>query len=195
MKPIRKPLIQGQFRLRTMISAIALAAVTMFAVRMSVPEDGTLRDFIPLVCFALMGIWAARLREWNDIGGGVLGGIVGAISSVATQYVYYHSFHFNRFGSVIYLGPLLCLIVGSVVGSIVGLLLGSIAWVLFSMRAEAPRDRARSFLCSLCEQLKVSGVLMDRPRCLPQFARVLPCNSPSASLPSEETTSLIAPAR
>ncbi len=141
LPPVRRPFIGSQFRLRTMLIVVAMTAISMFAVRMSVPEDGTFRGFIPFVCFALVGIWAARLRGRNLIVGGVAGGIVGAIVEVITQYVYYHYYYpHTRYASFNYIGVEVCLLIDSTAGSIVGLLLGSVAWVVFSIRTQAPRD-------------------------------------------------------
>jgi hypothetical protein len=51
-----------------MLVAVAMVAVALTSVRMSVPEDRTFMALIPLIGFALLGVWAARLRRWNIIG-------------------------------------------------------------------------------------------------------------------------------
>ncbi len=121
--------MQFRFRIRTMQVAVGMVALALVALRMSVPEHRTFVSLIPLICFAGMGVWAARLRGWSVIAGGVAGGLFGAVSNVAMQYCYYNYFHHDPFARVIYLGPGFCFIIRAVVGSVAGSVLGLIAWV------------------------------------------------------------------
>jgi hypothetical protein len=84
-----------------MLAAVAMAAVAMISIRVSVPEDKTCQGLVPLLCFALIGIWAAMLGGRNTIVGGVTGGVVGAFSVVITQYIYYHYVRLDPFACVI----------------------------------------------------------------------------------------------
>jgi hypothetical protein len=127
------------FTLRSILIAVAMAAVAMMSVRMSVPEDRTCTGLIPLIGFALIGVWAAGLWGRSVIAGGVAGGIVGAISNVATQYVYYRVLHDDPFANVNDLGIETCLTIDSIAGSIVGVLIGSIVWVSLRLRARPRR--------------------------------------------------------
>jgi hypothetical protein len=120
-----------------MLAAVGMAAIAMISIRMSVPEDKTFQGLVPLLCFALIGIWAAILRGRNTIAGGAAGGVVGAISNVITQYVYYHYFHRDPRANVIYLGPETCLVIDSVMGSAIGCLLGLVVWAGLRLRAKA----------------------------------------------------------
>jgi hypothetical protein len=119
-----------------MPAAVAMAAIAVISIRMSVPEDKTYQGLVPLLCFALIGIWAAMFHGRNAIGGGAGGGIIGAFSNVITQYIYYHYFHFDPYANVVYLGPVACLVIDSLAGSIMGGLLGSIVWVGLRLMAK-----------------------------------------------------------
>jgi hypothetical protein len=132
-----------QFRVRTALVAVAMTAVALVSARMSVPEDRTFQGLTPLVCFVLLGIWASWLRGWNFVAGGVVGGVLGAVSNVGVQYFYYRYLHYDRFANVIYLGSGLCLIVDSIMGAIAGLLLGAAVWALFWLGAMAQRGTKR----------------------------------------------------
>ena len=121
--------MQLRFRIRTMQVAVGMTAIALISLRMSVPEQRTFVSLIPLICFAAMGVWMARSRGVNVIAGGVAGGLVGAVSNVATQYFYYHYLHQDPFARVICLGPGFCFIIRAVAGSVAGSVLGLIAWV------------------------------------------------------------------
>ncbi len=121
--------MQLRFQIRTMQVAVGMTAIAMVALRMSVPEHRTFVSLMPLMCFAVMGVWTARLRGMSVIAGGVAGGLVGAVSNVATQYFCYHYLHHDPFARVICLGPGFCFIIRAVAGSIAGSVLGLIAWV------------------------------------------------------------------
>ena len=129
--------MRPRFRLQTILAAVAMAAVAMTSIRMSVPEDKTYKGLVPLLCFAVIGIWAAMLRGRNTIAGGAVGGVVGAFSNVLAQYVYYNYLHPDPWANVIYLGPENCLCIDPVAGSIIGALLGSVVWVSLRRRAKA----------------------------------------------------------
>jgi hypothetical protein len=133
-----------RFRLRTMLIAVAMAAIAMLSMQTSVPEDRTFKGLVPLLCFALIGVWAAASRGWSIIRGGAAGGVVGAISNVATQQFYYQHLHNDPFASVTYLGPATCLVIDSVVGVILGLILGSVVWLSIWLRAKARSSRVGS---------------------------------------------------
>ncbi len=109
----------------------------MLSMRMSVPEDKTFRGLLPLLCFAFVGIWAAALRRWSIIAGGAAGGVLGALSNVATQYFYYQHLHHDPFANVVYLGPETCLFIDSAAGSILGVVLGSVMWLSIWLLAKA----------------------------------------------------------
>jgi hypothetical protein len=109
-----------------MLVVVAMAAIVMASMRMSVPEDRTLKGLLPLLGFALVGVWAAMLRGWSIIAGGAGGGVLGGFIQVATQLFYYHLLHYDWFANVIYLGPETCLVLDSLAGLIVGVLLGSV---------------------------------------------------------------------
>ncbi|MGO9468404.1 MAG: hypothetical protein ACLQIB_51570 [Isosphaeraceae bacterium] len=121
--------MQFRFRIRTMQVAVGMVAIAMVALRMSVPEHRTFVSVIPLFCFAGIGVWTARMRGWSVIVGGVVGGLLGAVSNVTMQYCYYQYFHYDPFARVIYLGPGFCFIIRAVAGSVAGSVLGLIAWV------------------------------------------------------------------
>ena len=129
--------MRPRFRLLTMLTAVAMAAVAMISIRISVPEDKTYRGLVPLLGFTLIGIWAAMLRGRNTIAGGGVGGVVGAFSNVLTQYLYYHYFRDDPHANVIYLGPETCLFIDSVAGLMMGGLLGSVVWISLRLGAEA----------------------------------------------------------
>jgi hypothetical protein len=120
-----------------MLATVGMAAIATISIRMSVPEDKTFQGLVPLLCFALIGIWAAIWLGRNTIAGGAAGGVVGAISNVITQYVYYQYFHRDPRANVIYLGPATCLVIDSVMGSAIGCLLGLVVWVGLRLRAKA----------------------------------------------------------
>jgi len=122
-------MLRLSFRLQTMLVVIAMLAVVMVSVRMSVPEDKTLWGFLPFLGFTVVGIWAALWRGCNVIAGGVVGGVLGAIANTATQCVYYQYLHNDSFANVIYLGPAACLMFDLIAGSVLGLLLGVSMWV------------------------------------------------------------------
>jgi hypothetical protein len=128
--------MQFRFRLQTMLAAVAMAAVAMTSIRMSVPEDKTYKGLVPLLCFALIGICAEMLRGRNTIAGGAVGGVVGAFSNVLTQYLYYNSLRPDPWANVIYLGPATCLLIDSLAGAIIGVLLGSVVWLGLRLRAK-----------------------------------------------------------
>ena len=86
---------------------------------------------------ALLGVWAATLRGWSIIGGGAAGGVLGAMSNVATQQIYYGYLHQEPFANVIYLGPTTCLVIDSVAGFILGLASGSVVWLSAWLLAKA----------------------------------------------------------
>jgi hypothetical protein len=131
-----------RFRLQSMLAAIAMLAVALVSLRMSVPEDKTLRGLIPLFGFALVGVWAAIWRGWNVLAGGVAGGVVGAIANTTAQYVYYRYFRSDWFANVVYLGPGACLIIDLSEGSVIGLLLGAFVWVVVRVVAGAKGQKA-----------------------------------------------------
>jgi hypothetical protein len=124
-----------RFRLQSMLVAIAMLAVVLVSLRMSVPEDKTLRGFIPFCGFALVGIWAAICRRWNVVAGGVAGGVVGAIANTTAQCIYYRYFRSDWFANVVYLGPAACLILDLSAGAYIGLLLGTLIWVALRLIA------------------------------------------------------------
>jgi hypothetical protein len=124
-----------RFRLQSLVIAIAMLAVVLLSLRMSVPEDKTPRGLIPFFGFALVGVWAAIWRRWNVVAGGVAGGVVGAIANTTAQYVYYRYFHSDWFANVVYLGPAACLINDLSAGSVIGLLLGTLVWVALRIGA------------------------------------------------------------
>jgi hypothetical protein len=107
-----------------MVIVVAMAAIVMASMRMSVPEDRTLKGLLPLLGFSLVCVWAAMLRGWSVIAGGAAGGVLGGFIHVATQLFYYHFFHYEWFASVIYLRPETCLVLDSLAGLILGVLLG-----------------------------------------------------------------------
>lgn len=118
-----------RFQIRTMQIAVAMAALAMVSLRMSVPESRTFIRYLPPVCFAILGVWLARLRCRSAVPWGVAGGIVGAMSTVATRFLYYRYWHYDPYANVNYLGPEYCFIVNSVAGSIAGAVAGMLAWV------------------------------------------------------------------
>jgi hypothetical protein len=118
-----------RFRIRSMQIGVGMAAIAMIALRMSVPDNRTFAGFMPPICFAIMGVWMARLRERSAVPWGVAGGILGAMSTVATRYFYYGYLHYDPYARVIYLGPEYCLIVNSVAGSVAGAVAGLLSWV------------------------------------------------------------------
>ncbi len=118
-----------RFRFKTMQIVVGMAAIAMMALRMSVPDNQAFAGFMPPICFAIIGVWMAKLRCWSAVPCGVAGGILGAISTVATRYVYYRYWHYDPYANVNYLGPEYCLIINSVAGSIAGAVVGLLAWV------------------------------------------------------------------
>jgi hypothetical protein len=127
--------------MRTMLIAVAKVGIAMASMRMSVPEDQTLTGLVPLLCFAFLGVWAATLRGWSIIGGGAAGGVLGALSNVATQQIYYSYVHEEPFATVIYLGPATCLVIDSVAGIVLGLAFGSVVWLSTCLLAKARSKR------------------------------------------------------
>ena len=125
-----------RFRLQSLLVAIAMLAVALVSLRMSVPEQKTLRGLIPFFGFALVGVWAANWRGWNVIAGGFVGGVVGAIANTTAQCVYYRYFRSDWFANVVYLGPRACLIIDLSAGSAIGLLLGALVWVALQCSRE-----------------------------------------------------------
>jgi hypothetical protein len=119
-----------------------MAAIVMASIRMSVPEDPTIRVLVPLLLFAVLGVWMATLRGSNTFAGGAAGGVVGAVSNVATQWLYYHYLRFDTEASVIYLGPEITLIIEAVGGLILGVLLGAVVRLTLWLGAKARTKHA-----------------------------------------------------
>jgi hypothetical protein len=124
-----------RLNLRTMLAGVAMVAIAMVSIRLSVPEDTTLRGLIPILCFVLIGIWTAVLSERNSLVGGAAGGVVGALLNVTAQCLYYHYLPFapaenvRDVPNVSYLGPETCFVIDSPAGLIMGTMLGSVVWV------------------------------------------------------------------
>ncbi len=138
--------MKPRFRLRAILESIALAAIAMASLRMSVPERQTWDSDAPFGGFAIIGVWVARSLEVNVILGAMAGGAVGGVANVAMQYAYYGVFYLEPITqlpgpTVLYLGVPFCLLLDMTAGTVVGCTVGCIAKLasLIAVRFERMR--------------------------------------------------------